>query len=92
MRLMAMAMAQAEMTSVRPLTWIPMMSRRPVSMTSGTSASGMPKESTTWLSTSTLVGLIPMASTASAGIIVIARRSARGIWNLMKPAITIWPA
>jgi hypothetical protein len=52
----------------------------------------MPKESTTWLSTSTLVGLIPTARTASAGIIVTARRSIRGIWTLMKPAITTWPA
>ena len=62
-------------------------------MTSGTSASGMPKESTTWLSTSTLVGLTPMARTASAGIIVIARRQQPGgCWKLMKPAITTWPA
>ena len=29
---------------------------------------------------------------SSAGIIVIARRSASGMWKLMKPAITTWPA
>ncbi len=35
----------------------------------------MPKESTTWLRTSALVGLTPIARTTSAGIIVIARRT-----------------
>jgi hypothetical protein len=59
-----------------------------VSITSGTSASGMPNESTTWLSTSASVGFIPAASTAIAGIIVIARRSMSGTRTLMKPAIT----
>ena len=76
---MAMAMVQAEVMRVRPLTWTPMMSRRLVSITSGMSAIGMPKESTTWLRTSTLVGFMPMARTTSAGIIVIPRRRSRGI-------------
>ena len=49
--------------------------RRRVSSTSGTSANGMPKDSTTWLITSARVGLAPIASTISAGAIVIARRS-----------------
>ena len=52
---------QAMMMVARRLTWTPMTSRRLVSMTSGMSARGMPKESTTWLSTSTLVGLRPTA-------------------------------
>ena len=90
--LMAAAMVQAEVMRMRPLTWTPMMSRRLVSMTSGMSAIGMPKESTTWLRTSALVGFMPMAMTMSAGIIVSPRRRNRGILRLMNPPITTWPA
>ena len=42
---------------------------------SGTSANGMPNDSTTWLSTSARVGSSPIASTMSAGAIVTRRRS-----------------
>ena len=52
-----------------------MTSRRRVSSTSGTSANGMPNDSTTWLITSERVGSRPIASTISAGVIVISRRS-----------------
>ena len=59
----------------RRLTSAPMTSRRRVSSTSGTSANGIPNESTTWLITSARVGLTPTASTISAGAIVTSRRS-----------------
>ena len=70
----------------------PITSRRPVSTTSGTSANGIPNDSTTWLSTSAPVGLTPTARITSAGTIVTARRTKTGIRTLMKPAITTWPA
>jgi hypothetical protein len=52
----------------------------------------MPKDSTTWLSTSAFVGSVPTASTTSAGAIVTRRRSAIGIVRAMKPCMTTWPA
>ena len=69
------ATTHAATVVTRRLTSAPMTSRRRVSSTSGTSANGMPKDSTTWLMTSARVGSSPMASTISAGAIVIARRS-----------------
>lgn len=44
---------------------------------SGT-ANGMPKDSTTWLSTRPPAGLVPVARMVSAGIMVIARRARQG--------------
>ena len=68
-----------------------MMSRRAVKMTSGTSANGIPNESTTCEMTSVRDGSIPIAITTNAGSIVTSRRTASGIWRLMKPCITTWP-
>ena len=61
-------------------------------ISSGTSANGMPNDSTTCDSTSAAEALTPSASTSSAGAIVIARRTKSGIWRRMKPCITTWPA
>ena len=69
-----------------------MMSRRRVIITSGTSANGMPKLRMTCESTRASVALTPMASTISAGDIVISRRKASGIVRSMKPCMTTWPA
>ena len=76
----------------RRLTNAPMMSRRRVSRIIGTSANGMPNDSTTCEITSVVAGSTPIASTTSAGAIVIARRRKSGIRRLMKPCITTWPA
>src|SRR5439155_16059050 len=86
------AIAQATAVVRRLLTCTPMTSRREVSMTSGISANGIPNERTTWLRTSALVGLTPIASTTSAGSIVMTRRTISGMRRLTKPAMTIWPA
>ncbi len=86
------ATTDATTVVARRLTSAPMMSRRRVSSTSGTSANGMPKDSTTWLITSAREGLTPSPSTISAGAIVIARRRTSGIVRSMKPCITTWPA
>ncbi len=59
-----------------------------VKITSGISANGIPKERTTWLNTSVREGSTPMAITISAGSIVTARRTKRGIFQLTKPCIT----
>ncbi len=64
---MMAATLHAMIVVVRQLTWTPITSRRLVSMTNGTSPSGMPKESTAWLRTSALVGFMPTARTAIAG-------------------------
>ena len=68
-----------------------MISRRLVNHTSGTSANGIPNESTTWLSTSVRDGLSPIAATRRAGSIVSSRRTKIGIRRWMKPCITTWP-
>ena len=60
-------------------------------MTSGIIANGMPKERSTWLSTSARVGSKWLAISTRAGTMVIARRRKTGIWNRMKPCITTWP-
>ena len=67
-------------------------SRRRVSSTSGTSANGMPKERTTWLTTSDFVGVEPDREHHE-------RRRHRheppdtsGIERRMKPCMTTWPA
>ena len=51
----------------RELTSSPMTSARRVSSTSGTSANGMPKDSTTWDTTSAQVGSTPRARTDQRG-------------------------
>ena len=89
---MRIPQAQAARVVRRLLTWTPITSRRQVSITSGISASGIPNESTTWLSTSASVGFMPAARTAMAGTMVIARRSTSGMRTLMKPPMTTWPA
>src|SRR4051812_23539535 len=90
---MIIAATMLAATVVRPrLTSAPITSRRRVSSTSGTSANGMPNESTTWLITSDLVGFRPSASTISAGIIVASRRRASGTARSMKPCMTTCPA
>ena len=86
------AIAQAILVVSGWFTWAPITSRRLVSRTSGISAKGMPKDSTTWLRTSALVGLTPRASTTRAGIIVTRRRTYREIRSLTKPDMTTWPA
>ena len=58
----------------------------------GTSANGMPNDSTTWEMTRVELGSSPSASTTSAGAIVIARRRNRLMRKLMKPCMTTWPA
>src|SRR6266511_191738 len=60
-------------------------------MTSGTSANGMPNESTTWEMTSVREGSSPMPITTNAGIIVTIRRTNSGIRRRMNPCITTWP-
>ena len=60
--------------------------------TRGTSANGIPNESTTWLITSALVGFKPTPSTIRAGARVIARRRKIGIRRRMNPCMTTWPA
>ena len=62
-----------------------------VKRTSGTSAKGIPKESTTWLKTSAWVGLTCRASSARAGSMVTARRAISGTRRFTKPAITTCP-
>src|SRR5919199_1542707 len=70
----------------------PMTSARRVSRIIGTSANGMPKDSTTWEMTSVEDGSSPRASTTSAGAMVIARRRNSLIRRSMKPCMTTWPA
>src|SRR5215213_390730 len=60
-------------------------------LTSGTSAKGMPNESTTWLSTSARLGSTPIARMISAGKSVIARLRKSGICRRMNPCMTTWP-
>src|SRR5829696_9101027 len=60
-------------------------------MSNGTSANGMPKESTTWLITSERLGLRPMAKMIRAGIMVMRRRKNSGICRLMNPCMTTCP-
>ena len=62
----------------RALRSAPITSARRVSRIIGTSANGMPNESTTWEITSVEDGSTPSASTTSAGAIVIARRTSSG--------------
>src|ERR1022692_483982 len=69
-----------------------MMSARRVSTTSGTSANGMPKESTTCEITRLPVGGSPSSSTTSAGSMVSPRRTNNGIRRRMNPCMTTWPA
>ena len=77
--MMSAAAMLAATVVIRRLTRPPMMSRRRVSSRSGTSANGMPNDSTTWLSTSASVGFTPIARTTSAGSIVTRRRRTIGI-------------
>ena len=74
------------------MTSPPITFRLLVKRTRGTSANGMPNESTTWLRTSARVGSTPTRATISAGAAVIARRAKSGIWRRMNPCITICPA
>ena len=69
-----------------------MTSRRLVSSTSGTSANGIPNDSTTWLITSDAVGSSPIASTISAGSIVTSAPHDERDRRAMKPCMTTWPA
>ena len=55
-------------------------------------ANGIPKERTTWLSTSARYGSTPTATMTSAGSIVTARRRKSGIRRPMKPCMTTCPA
>ena len=57
---MSTAIAQAVTEVRRLLTSPPITFRLLVKRTRGTSANGMPNESTTWLRTSALVGSTPM--------------------------------
>ena len=74
------------------LVRLPISARRREKITSGTSANGIPNDSTTWLSTRTSAGLIATPSTISAGVMVIARRKNTGIRRRRKPCMTTWPA
>src|SRR4051794_11382535 len=76
----------------RAFTKLPMTVFRLVRRISGTSANGIPNESTTCEITSVCVGSTPIASTMSAGVIVAARRRNSGILRAMKPCMTTWPA
>src|SRR5918911_1030697 len=88
-----MSVATNEATAVVTgwLTSTPITSRRDVKRTSGTSANGIPNDSTTWLITSVREGSTPQPTTTSAGSIVTTRRTATGIRRRMKPCITTWP-
>ena len=76
----------------RRLTNAPITSARRVSRIIGTSANGMPNESTTWETTSASVASTPTASRTSAGAIVTSRRRKSGMRRSMKPCITTCPA
>src|SRR6476469_7160963 len=91
-QLIRKAIPHAAIVVRRLLTRPPITRRLLVNSTSGTSAKGIPNESTTWLITSARVGSTPAIATASAGAAVIARRKKTGIWRRMKPCITTWPA
>ncbi len=67
--------AHAATVVIRRLTSGPMIERFDVKTTSGTSANGIPNESTTCESTSVRDGLTPIAITTNAGIIVTSRRT-----------------
>ena len=66
----------------------PMTSVRRVRSVNGTSANGMPKESTTCETTRVSVTGRPSASTASAGSMVTARRTSSGMRRRTKPCMT----
>ena len=68
-----------------------MIVRRLVKNSSGISANGIPKERTTWLSTSVRDGLAPTAMMMNAGSMVTSRRTASGTCRRRKPCITTWP-
>ena len=76
----------------RRLTSGPMMSARRVSSTSGTSANGMPKDSTTCEITRLSVAGRPSPSTTSAGSMVSPRRTHSGMRRRTKPCMTTCPA
>src|SRR5919197_1511177 len=88
---MSAATTTAATVVARWFTRTPMTSRRLVKRTSGMSANGIPKESTTWLITSVRDGSTPIPTTMSAGSIVTRRRTATGICRRMKPCMTTWP-
>src|SRR5215212_12191865 len=90
-QMMTAAIAHAATFVSLVFTSEPMRSRRLVKMTSGTSAKGMPNESTTWLSTSARLGSTPIARMISAGKSVIARLRKSGICRRMNPCMTTWP-
>ena len=60
--------------------------------TSGMSANGMPKLSTTWLSTSARVGSNPIPRMMSAGISVTSRRTTSGMCTFSSPPMIADPA
>ena len=70
---------------------LPISARLPVKASSGTSASAMPKLSSTWLSTRMRVASIPSMMTINDGSMVTARRSHSGIWKCTNPCITTCP-
>ena len=76
----------------RRLTSAPITSARRVSRIIGTSANGIPNDSTTCETTSASVASTPIASTTSAGAIVTSRRRNSGMRRWMKPCITTCPA
>ena len=75
---MSAAAARAVQRSGAPSRHRPMSASEPVARMRGTIASGIPKDSTTWLSTSAHVGSAPTPMMTSAGMSVTARRSSSG--------------
>ncbi|PHP53719.1 hypothetical protein BW737_000615 [Actinomyces ruminis] len=90
--IMSAAAAWDVQRSTTPSRHRPMICFEPVARMSGTIASGIPKESTTWLSTSAQVGSAPTAMMISAGTRVTARRASRGTRTCRSPAMISLPA
>ncbi len=76
----------------RAFAYSPITRRLLVSLTRGIIANGMPRLSTTWLSTRAQVGSTPMARTMSAGIIVNARCHTIGMFTRSRPCMIDAPA
>ncbi len=86
------ATTMATTVVTRRFTSGPIRSRREVKRIKGTSANGIPNDSTTCEITSVRPGLTPIATTTNAGAIVTSRRTVTGIRRWTKPCITTWPA
>ncbi|CFS53977.1 Uncharacterised protein [Mycobacterium tuberculosis] len=91
-RLTITATTQPTQVVARWLVSPPITAGLPVSLTSGSTANGIPNDSTTCESTNVRVGSKPSVSIANAGPSVIRRRTSMGTLQCSSPCMIIAPA